>query len=69
MFFFAESTNISEQSEPSVDDIRVSDLNVVVNEMENEAKRLAHSVDTLTENLTGILHSVILYCIRSILLY
>ncbi len=41
-----------------LDDICTSDLNVVVNEMEIEAKKLAHSVDTLTENLTGILHSV-----------
>jgi len=35
-----------------------SHLNLVVNEMEVEARRLASSLDTLTENLTGILHSV-----------
>ena len=34
------------------------DLNIVINEIEMEAKKLASSVDTLTENLTGILHSV-----------
>jgi hypothetical protein len=34
------------------------DLNIIINEIEMEAKKLASSVDTLTENLTGILHSV-----------
>ena len=34
------------------------DLNIIINEIELEAKKLASSVDTLTENLTGILHSV-----------
>jgi uncharacterized protein Yka (UPF0111/DUF47 family) len=34
------------------------DLNIVINEIELEAKKLASSVDTLTENLTGILHSL-----------
>jgi len=34
------------------------DLNAVINEIELEAKRLASSIDTLTENLTGILHSL-----------
>jgi len=34
------------------------DLNVIINEVEVEAKKLASSVDSLTENLTGILHSI-----------
>lgn len=35
-----------------------SDLNSVINEIEVEAKRLATSLDQVTENLSGILHSV-----------
>ncbi|CAL8099023.1 unnamed protein product [Orchesella dallaii] len=35
-----------------------SDLNSVINELEVEAKKLATSLDTVTENLTGILHSL-----------
>lgn len=35
-----------------------SDINSVVNELEVEAKKLATSLDQVTENLTGILHSV-----------
>lgn len=43
-----------------------SDLNSVINEMETEAKKLATSLDQVTENLTGILHSVnkyLVFCI------
>ncbi|OXA63337.1 BLOC-1-related complex subunit 6 [Folsomia candida] len=52
------SRNSSVQEHGHLDDICVSDLNLMVNEMEMEAKKLAQSVDTLTENLTGILHSL-----------
>jgi len=47
------------ESQPSVSDGQeAKHSSVVINEIETEAKRLASSVDTLTENLTGILHSV-----------
>jgi hypothetical protein len=36
----------------------ICDLNITVNDIEVEAKKLASCVDTLTENLTGILHSL-----------
>jgi len=36
----------------------ICDLNITVNEIEVEAKKLASCVDTLTENLAGILHSL-----------
>ncbi|ODN03534.1 hypothetical protein Ocin01_03142 [Orchesella cincta] len=35
-----------------------SDLNSVINELEVEAKKLATSLDSVTENLSGILHSL-----------
>jgi len=44
-----------------------NDLNVIMNEIEFEAKKLASSVDNLTENLTGILHSVIITYINKYL--
>jgi len=34
------------------------DINTVINDIELEAKKLASSIDTLTENLTGVLHSL-----------
>jgi len=54
---FRRDDTISTTASVSLSD----DLNIVMNEVELEAKKLASSVDTLTENLTGILHSVCIH--------
>lgn len=61
---FAQKVKLSSPVKDSMDEEEdqiahdTSDLNSVVNEIEVEAKRLATSLDQVTENLTGILHSV-----------
>lgn len=59
---FADKIKISSPEKDSEDEGEgphdTSDLNCVINEIEVEAKKLATSLDQVTENLTGILHSV-----------